>query len=35
VSVRDSKDAHDPVLTFDARDWQRFADRVKKMAEAA
>jgi uncharacterized protein DUF397 len=25
VSVRDSQDPHDPVLTFDVRDWQRFA----------
>jgi hypothetical protein len=29
VLVRDSKDPHGPVLAFAARDWQRFADRIK------
>ncbi len=29
VLVRDSKDPQGPVLAFGARDWQRFADRIK------
>ncbi len=29
VLVRDSKDSQGPVLAFGARDWQRFADRIK------
>jgi Domain of unknown function (DUF397) len=34
VSVGDSKDPYGPALVFDARDWQRFVDRVRKMAGA-
>jgi hypothetical protein len=29
IAIRDSKDPRGPVLTFDPKDWQRFADRVK------
>jgi Domain of unknown function (DUF397) len=29
VLVRDTKDRTGPVLAFNARNWQRFADRVK------
>jgi hypothetical protein len=29
VGIRDSKDPHGPVLAFDQKDWQRFADRMK------
>jgi hypothetical protein len=29
VVIRDSKDPHGPVLTFRARDWQRFTDQVE------
>jgi hypothetical protein len=32
VLVRDSMDPRSPVLAFDPRDWQRFADRVKASA---
>lgn len=29
IAIRDSKDPHGPVLTFDSTDWERFTDRVK------
>jgi hypothetical protein len=29
VAVRDSKDPKGPVLRFQPKDWQRFADQVK------
>jgi hypothetical protein len=29
VAVRDSKDPKGPMLAFELKDWQRFADRVK------
>jgi hypothetical protein len=29
IAIRDSRDPYGPVLAFDPKDWQRFADRVK------
>jgi Domain of unknown function (DUF397) len=29
IAVRDSKDPNGPVLRFDARDWNRFVERIK------
>jgi Domain of unknown function (DUF397) len=35
VAVRDSKDPHGPVLAFGSRDWQRFADQVRRTHDSA
>ncbi len=29
LAIRDSKDPHGPVLTFGAKDWQRFTNQVR------
>ena len=32
IAVRDSKDPHGPVLTFDPLNWNRFTDQIKASA---
>jgi Domain of unknown function (DUF397) len=32
IAIRDCKDPHGPILVFDPKDWQRFANQVKASA---